>query len=263
MTTSVREEIEGIFTSDPTPFPDDDAAEVQKWADDLDWWVAAGAALPGSPTLSITVAMAAEGKTFAELAKEAIQIVKNILGDPGLAIDTALAWADAAAIPSALSQNLALHKTNLSHHWEGAAHDTFAEYLDVVRAGMDGTAASLGDMARNVATTYRLVMDTYEAALEFMTGCAANLISLAALPVSILDAAEIVKGFAESIFGLELDSQAIINDYREAIGALNIDAITLTGLASDSGNITNDTDAARDETLDLIDNTEDWEVSPE
>lgn len=247
MTTGVREEIEDIFSGDPTPFPDEDAAEVQKWGDDVDWWMAATAGLPGSPTAGL----AWTGTSFAELAKEAIEIVKSILGDPVVAQATALAWADAAAIPSAISGNLAAQKVNLSSYWEGGAHDAFAGYLDLIVGGVDSTATSLADVAKNVATTFVHVMDTYEAAITFIGDCASGLIGLAALPLSIMDAAELIKGFADAIFDLQDSSLAIINDYRASLIALKIDSITFPTLTSSP------------DLVNRIDDTDDWEVRPD
>jgi hypothetical protein len=244
---AVRAEVESMFKSDPTPFPDDDASELQTWGEDVDWWVMAGTALPGSPT----AAMAASGVTFADLAKEAIDIVKSILGDPGLAMGTALAWAEAADQPSAISTNLANEKVNLSSYWEGGAYDAFAGYLDLIIGGVDSTGTRLADMAKNIATTYSLVMDTYETAITFIGDCASSLIALAALPLSLMDAAELIKSFADAIFDLQDSSIAIMNDYRAAIIALQIDAITFPTLTN-SANV-----------LDRIDDTDDWDVRPD
>jgi len=236
-----------MFTSDPTPFPDDDAAELKKWGEDVDWWIAAGVALPGSPTAGL----AWSGQSSAALVEEAIQVVKSILGDPGLAIATALAWAEAADKPSAISANLASEKVNLSSYWEGGAYDAFAGYLDLILGGVDSTATSLADIAKNVATTYSLVMDTYETAITFIGDCVSNLVALTALPFSLMDAAEFIKGFADAVFDLQDSSIAIMNDYRAAITALQIDAITFPTLANNSS------------VLDRIDDTDDWDVRPD
>jgi hypothetical protein len=224
----------------PTAFPEDDAAEVMTWAEEVDMWIRAG-------TIVVGVAIPA-GNTAVAIATEAIEFVKNILGDPALAIETATAWANAAAVPPAIKEYLNNQKILLSSYWEGGAHDAFVGHLDAVLAGMDETAAKLYSLAERIADSYTLVMDTYESAITFLGDCAANLIGLMALPFSLMDAAEFIKGFADAMFTLQETNLAIINDYVREITGLVLDTITFPTL-SDSQAV-----------LDRANDAEDWDV---
>ncbi|CAM3361391.1 WXG100 family type VII secretion target [Kibdelosporangium persicum] len=230
----------GLPQGDPTPFPTDDAANVTSWAEEIDAWIAAGSAVTG--------VVVPNGQSFVAVVSDAIQIIKDILGDPRLVMDTALAWGTAAAVPTTIKQDLTDRKNVLISYWEGGAHDAFTGHLDAILAGMDTASAKMTEMAKTIAGAYTHVMNTYETGISYLGDCAANLAGLAALPFSLLDAAEFAKGFAEAIVTLQDSNLAIINDYRQDIINLSIDAITFPTLSSSSA------------VLDRIDDTDDWDV---
>jgi hypothetical protein len=232
----------GLPQGEPTPFPDDDAAEVTRWAVEIDAWIIAGDIVVSN--------FVPGGASFVAIVTDAITIMKAILGDPRRAMDTALAWAEAAAVPLTIKEDLNGRKIVLSSYWSGGAHDAFAGHLDALLAGMDTASAKMTVMAKTIAGSFSHVMDTYEAAVAYLGDCVANLAGLAALPFSLLDAANFAKGFAEAIISLQESSLAIINDYRQDMINLAVDAITFPSLADNPA------------VLDRVDDTDDWDVRP-
>lgn len=231
----------GLPQGDPTPFPDDDAAELTRWAVEIDAWIIAGDVVVSN--------FVPGGASFVAIVTDAITIMKNMLGDPRRMMDTALAWAVAGTVPTTIKNDLVAKKDLLSTLWEGGAHEAFAAHLNAILAGMDAATTKMTTMSKTIAGSYSHVMDTYESAVTCLGDCVANLAGLAALPFSLLDAASFAKGFADAIISLQESGLSIVNDYRQDMIYLSIDAITFPTLANSPA------------MLDRVDDMDDWDVS--
>jgi uncharacterized protein YukE len=232
----------GLPKDDPTEFPEHDAATVMDWAVKIDAYVAIGGA--------VVEAVVPAGGTFVDMVSTTINLLKDLLGDPELAGNAALGWAEAATVPLALKQELNNQLIQLNYYWEGPAHVAFAEHISAVLAAMDTTSTKLLNVGKKVAEAYSLVFETWESGLKYLNDCAANLIGLAALPFSITDAGSFLKGFVDAITTLYESMLTIMIGYQQDILDLAVETTTFPALPGDA------------DVLALAGDTSDWDVTP-
>ncbi|GGV26625.1 hypothetical protein GCM10010182_56720 [Actinomadura cremea] len=136
-------------SAQPVPFPEDDANIIEKFAD----------------------------LTLYAPAREALELVRNMLGNPGNVQRAIRTWEDCIGNMSSSFNAISQTHSQVTTSWQGGAAANFETYARDVKKIITGNVNGLQNMAKATSDMYSAILDAYKEAVTFLSECAQNLIN--------------------------------------------------------------------------------------
>lgn len=237
--------------SEAEPFPDSDAEIIRGQADYLDTLgdvAAVATAIQSLPLLGAggATAVAGQGDSWAAAMDAFFEYVKPILGDYTKVRDLALDWAELAAVPKDIKEDLRDMMNVVDDYWGGVAFESFADHIRALGESLKDTNGKMIEIARTLANAITLVFDTWASVIAYISKCAINIGGMWN-PSSICD----------GLLNMTKDSVDLIEKAGKTMGNYVKDLTQLNITATDFPQL-----PENDDSLESAANEDGWDVKP-